>query len=56
MTQHVPRKDQGPKKCIFCNKEIIFKPDGKSAWVHADTQKAESKEPELHNARPWGNY
>jgi hypothetical protein len=56
MPQHISRKDSGPKKCLFCNKEIVFKPSEKGAWVHADTQQSESKEPEFHTARPMGNY
>ena len=52
----MPHKDKGPKKCIFCLKEIVFKPDEKAGWVHVDTNKNESNEPEYHNARPVGNY
>jgi len=52
----MPRKDAGPKKCLFCMKEIVFKPSEKGAWVHVDTNQSESKEPEPHNARPVGAY
>jgi hypothetical protein len=52
----MPRKEMGPKKCLFCNKDIVFKPSEKGAWVHVDTNLSESKTPELHNARPMGNY
>ncbi len=55
-TRHIPRKDQGTKKCLFCMKEIVFKPSGEGGWVHADTQQSESKDPHPHNARPVGNY
>jgi hypothetical protein len=49
-------RNTGPKKCLFCLKEIVFKPSAKGAWVHVDTNEAESKEPEPHTARPVGAY
>jgi hypothetical protein len=52
----MPRKEAGTKKCLFCYKEIVFKPSEKGGWVHVDTNKSESKEPEFHTARPVGNY
>ena len=52
----MPRREAGPKKCLFCNKEIVFKPSDKGAWVHVDTNECESKEPEYHTARPMDRY
>ena len=52
----MPPKSSGPKKCLFCMKEIEFKPSEKGAWVHKDTGQSLSKEPELHNARPTSAY
>ncbi len=52
----MPRREEGVKKCLFCMKDIVFKPSDKGGWVHVDTQKSESKENGLHNARPVGAY
>jgi hypothetical protein len=52
----MPKKTEGIKKCLFCMKDIVFKPSEKGGWVHVDSNQSESKEPELHSARPVGNY
>jgi|WetSurMetagenome_2_1015567.scaffolds.fasta_scaffold57713_3 hypothetical protein len=52
----MPKKTDGVKKCLFCMKDIVFKPSEKGGWVHVETNQSESKEGGLHNARPVGNY
>jgi hypothetical protein len=41
-----------PKRCKWCNKEIVLYTGTTGTWIHFDTGKSKGDSPFVHNAMP----